>query len=76
MGPAADVRPPLILECFANLECRVADTRMVNRYNLFILEVVQAWIDPKRKRSRTIHHRGRGVFAVDGDLLRLKSTMP
>ena len=36
---------PLVAECFANLECRVADTRFVNRYNLFVLEVVQAWID-------------------------------
>lgn len=74
--PAAMIRPPLIAECFANLECRVPDTRMVNRYNLFILEVVQAWIDPKRKGSRTIHHRGHGVFAVDGDLLQLRSAVP
>src|ERR1035438_2856807 len=28
------VGAPLVAECFANLECRVVDTRLVNRYNL------------------------------------------
>ena len=27
------VQAPLIAECYANLECRVADTRLVNSYN-------------------------------------------
>ncbi len=31
------VAPPLIAECFANLECKVVDTRLVNKYNLFVL---------------------------------------
>ena len=31
--PASQVTPPLIAECYANLECRVADSRMVNKYN-------------------------------------------
>lgn len=44
--PAAEVRAPLIAECLANLECRVVNTSLVNRYNLFILEVVKAWTDP------------------------------
>lgn len=72
---ASLVRPPLIGECFANLECRVADTRLVNFYNLFILEVVAAWIDPTQKNPKTIHHRGYGMFAVDGPVIRLKSKM-
>src|SRR5512135_2277016 len=38
--PATQVAPPLIAECYANLECKVVDTRMVNRYNFFVLEVV------------------------------------
>ncbi len=71
--PAAKVAPPLIDECFANLECKVADTRMVNKYNFFVLEVVKAWINPAQKNSRTLHHRGRGVFAVDGELIKLPS---
>ena len=47
--PASMVQPPLIDECFANLECRVVDTRMVNAYNFFVLEVVKAWHDPAGK---------------------------
>jgi flavin reductase (DIM6/NTAB) family NADH-FMN oxidoreductase RutF len=35
---ASRVRAPLIAECYANLECRVVDTRAVNRYCLFVLE--------------------------------------
>ena len=74
-APAKTVAAPLIRECFANLECKVVDKRLVNAYNLFILEVVQAWIDPKQKNPKTIHHRGYGEFAVDGPLITLKSKM-
>lgn len=73
--PAANVASPLVAECFANLECRVTDTRLVNRYNLFILEVIKAWIDPAQKNPKTIHHRGYGKFAVDGRTITLKSAM-
>jgi len=73
---AADqVKAPLIAECFANLECKVADRRLVKQYDLFVLEVVKAWIDPKQKNPKTIHHRGYGRFVVDGRTIRLKSKM-
>jgi flavin reductase (DIM6/NTAB) family NADH-FMN oxidoreductase RutF len=73
--PGTLVDAPLIAECYANLECRVADTRLVNRYNFFVLEVLKAWIDPARKEPRTLHHRGRGVFAVAGETIKLPSKM-
>ena len=73
--PAETVAPPLIKECFANLECKVVDRRMVNRYNMFILEVCKAWVDPAQKRPKTIHHHGYGRFVVDGATLKLKSRM-
>jgi flavin reductase (DIM6/NTAB) family NADH-FMN oxidoreductase RutF len=73
--PAGHVAPPLIKECFANLECKVADRRLVNRYNLFILEVLAAWIDPAQKNPETIHHHGYGKFAVDGATITLQSRM-
>jgi len=73
--PAARVAPPLVAECFANLECRVADTRLVNAYNLFVLEVLKAWIDPAQKNPKTLHHHGYGRFAVDGKMITLKSRM-
>lgn len=74
--PASLVQAPLVVECFANLECRVVETRLVNRFNLFVLEVVKAWRDPAQKNPRTIHHRGYGTFAVDGEELVLPSRMP
>ncbi len=73
--PAEQVAAPLIAECFANLECRVVDTRLTNRYNMFILEVVKAWRDPRQKNPRSLHHQGYGRFAVDGRILKLASKM-
>ena len=71
--PASEVTPPLIAECYANLECRVVDTRMVAKYCFFVLEVVKAWIDRSGRRPRTIHHLGRGHFMVAGRTFRLPS---
>ena len=73
--PASRVAVPLIGECYANLECRVVDTRMVEKYNFFILEVLKAWIDPSREDPRTIHHLGRGIFMVAGKKIKLPSKM-
>jgi flavin reductase (DIM6/NTAB) family NADH-FMN oxidoreductase RutF len=70
---ASVVEAPLIAECYANLECRVFDIRLVTQYNFFILEVVKAWIDPRRKRPRTIHHQGEGVFVVPGRTIKMPS---
>ena len=70
---SAKVGAPRIEECYANLECRIADGRMVAKYGLFVLEVVAAWIDRGARRPRTLHHAGRGVFVVDGEVLRLRS---
>ena len=72
---ASCVKAPLIDECYANLECRVVDGKMVVKYNLFILEVLKAWINPATKDPRTIHHRGRGVFMVAGETIKLPSKM-
>lgn len=72
---ASQVAAPLIDECYASLECRIADTRMVRRYSLFVLEVVAAWVDAGVKNPRTLHHRGWGRFMVAGETLRLPSKM-
>lgn len=73
--PALRVASPLVGECFANLECKVVDTRLVNKYNLFILEVVKAWTDSAQRNPKTIHHHGYGKFVVDGETIKLKSRM-
>jgi flavin reductase (DIM6/NTAB) family NADH-FMN oxidoreductase RutF len=72
---SAKVAPPLIGECFANLECKVIDTRFVRKFNIFILEVLKAWTDPAQKNRKTLHHRGYGTFVVDGRTIKLKSRM-
>lgn len=72
---ARQVEPPLIEECFANLECKVIDSSMVSKYDLFILEVVKAWVDPAQKNPKTIHHQGYGKFVVDGRTIRIASAM-
>lgn len=72
---ASLVQAPLINECYANLECKLVDTRMVNKYGFFVLEVVKAWINPAIKDPRTIHHQGEGVFKVDGETIKLPSRM-
>ncbi len=73
--PARYIAAPLIVECFANLECKVIDIQLVNKYNLFILEVLKAWRDSKQKNVKTIHHQGYGTFVVDGETVKLKSKM-
>jgi flavin reductase (DIM6/NTAB) family NADH-FMN oxidoreductase RutF len=72
---ASLVEAPLIDECYANLECKVVDARMVAKYNFFILEVQKAWIAPSTKRQRTIHHLGKGMFMVAGRTIKLPSKM-
>lgn len=72
---AAHVKAPLIDECYAALECRVSDTKLVSKYCFFILEVLKAWIDASRKNPRTMHHLGRGAFMVAGRTMKLPSKM-
>ncbi|MGH8119120.1 MAG: hypothetical protein ACRESK_00740 [Gammaproteobacteria bacterium] len=49
------------------------DARLAAKYNLFILEVVKAWIDAPRKRLRTFHHMGGGRLMVAGRVMTLPS---
>ena len=72
---ASCVGPPLIDECYANLECKVVDEAMAAKYNFFILEVVKAWIDPLKPHRQTIHHLGEGTFMVAGETIHLPSKM-
>lgn len=73
--PASFVKAPLISECFVNLECKVVNMKMATKYNIFILEVLKGWVTTSKKRMRTIHHCGYGIFVVDGKLIKLSSKM-
>ena len=64
--PAAKVKTPLIKECYANFECRLADSRLVQTYNFFIFEVVRAHVAVSPRYPETIHYRGDGVFMLSG----------
>jgi len=73
--PGAKVKAPLVAECFANIECRVADETLLKKYGLVVLEAVQAWTQAGKRRPRAFHARGDGTFVVDGKLLNLKERM-
>lgn len=72
---ASLVKAPLLPDCYANLECKVIDISLVDKYNFFVLEVVKAWITPGVKYPKTIHHLGKGYFMVAGDVIKLPSKM-
>jgi flavin reductase (DIM6/NTAB) family NADH-FMN oxidoreductase RutF len=69
--PTEQVRAPLIAECYANLECKLVDDRLRDKYNVFIFEVVKAHAAPTPKYPKTIHYRGDGMFMVAGRSLNL-----
>jgi flavin reductase (DIM6/NTAB) family NADH-FMN oxidoreductase RutF len=70
--PANEVEAPLIGECHANFECRLHDDALVDKYNFFIFEVVQAHVAPAPKHPQTLHYTGDGVFVVAGKVISRK----
>ena len=67
--PAKKVKAPLIRECYANFECRLADESLVGKYNFFIWEVVRAQAAISPKYPQTLHYTGDGVFMVAGKII-------
>jgi flavin reductase (DIM6/NTAB) family NADH-FMN oxidoreductase RutF len=67
------VKPPLIKECFANIECKVID--IIKKHNIVVLEAVAACINTTRKEKRTVHAVGDGTFIVDGRRIDRKKMM-
>jgi flavin reductase (DIM6/NTAB) family NADH-FMN oxidoreductase RutF len=65
--PGAHVRAPLIDECYASFECTLVDAAWVNKYNVFVFEVVKAHVATAPKVPKTIHYRGDGEFMVSGE---------
>ncbi|MDR1507209.1 MAG: flavin reductase family protein [Treponema sp.] len=59
------VKAPLIKECYANMECRVAD--YIKKYGIFVLDAKAAWVDEKHREKRLLHAIGDGRFIVDGE---------
>jgi flavin reductase (DIM6/NTAB) family NADH-FMN oxidoreductase RutF len=69
---ADEVGVPLIAQCYANFECKLADGRLRDKYNFFIFEVVKAHAATTPKYPKTIHYRGDGMFMVAGRSLNLR----
>ncbi|MBJ3774139.1 flavin reductase family protein [Acuticoccus mangrovi] len=67
------VRAPLIGECLANIECRVAD--IIERHSIVVLEGLAAYHDPARAEKRLLHAVGDGTFIVDGDTIDRREMM-
>lgn len=72
---AKTVKAPLIKQCLANIECRIINTQLSGKYNLFIAEAVNAWVNTDRKEQRIFHHRGDGTFSIDGRTKDLRASM-
>ena len=67
--PAERVAAPLIRECHTNLECKLADGSLIERYNFFIFEVVKAHVATAPKYPETLHYTGDGVFMISGRIV-------
>lgn len=63
---AQKVNAPLIEECYANFECKLVDSSLINKYSLFIFEVVKAHVAESPKFPKTLHYRGDGLFMIAG----------
>lgn len=63
---AKHVDAPLLTQCFANLECRLYDKRLIGRYDFFIFEVVKAHVARTPKYPQTVHYTGDGIFTLSG----------
>ena len=70
--PGAKISAPLIKECYANFECKLADGSLISKYGLFIWEVVKAHVATSPKYPATLHYRGEGVFMVSGRSISLR----
>jgi flavin reductase (DIM6/NTAB) family NADH-FMN oxidoreductase RutF len=70
---AAQVKAPLIKECYANIECRVVD--YIQKHGIFVLDALEAWIDERRKEKRFFHAIGDGRFIIDGEKINHRKIM-
>jgi len=70
--PARKVKPPIIEECFAHLECKVVDQFPVGDHSMFIGKVVAAYANKgifeqgmlKIEKVSPIQHLGERIFVT------------
>ena len=71
--PAKKVKPPIIKECVAHLECKLHNQFATGDHTIFIGEIVEAYVDKDAftdkynlKKARMIFHLGEDEFATLG----------
>jgi len=67
------VKAPLIAECHASSECKLADASLTSKYNFFIFEIVKAHVAASPKHPQTLHYTGDGVFMIAGKVISRRS---
>lgn len=68
-APAKHVAAPLITECHASFECRLADDALIDSRDFFVFEVVKAHVAPEPEHPETLHYLGEGRFMVSGRII-------
>jgi len=78
-SPARKVKPPIIKECIAHLECKLNSQFTTGDHTIFVGEIVEAYADKEAftneynlKKARMIFHLGEDDFAT----LKLKVFKP
>jgi flavin reductase (DIM6/NTAB) family NADH-FMN oxidoreductase RutF len=64
--PGEEVAAPLIAECYASFECRLANAHPNPNHALFVWEIVRAHVASTPRLPKTLHYRGDGEFMVSG----------
>ena len=67
---ASKVKAPIIKECYANIECRLHDSKMAKKYDLFILKGLKAYCETYIKNPKTFHHISGNSFILGGKTVR------
>lgn len=74
--PGVEVAAPLIAECYASFECRLADATPNPNAPLFVWQVVRAHVAASPKLPETLHYRGDGQFMISGREIDTRSRYP
>lgn len=67
------INAPLLVNCYANFECRLYDSKLVKDYNFFIFEIVKAHVASSPKYPKTIQYRGNSHFIDSGRNFKIHS---
>jgi len=69
--PAKKVKPPIIKECVAHLECKLHNQFTTGDHTIFVGEIVEAYADKDAstegynlEKAKTIFHLGGNEFAT------------